>query len=122
MILDIIIIALLPVLGALMDGFYDQKKKLTSSIFKTLFLVVIAYFLLLDLTGWYIVYLALCWWVLFDPIYNKIRSEGMFYVGKTKWTDKLLRLIARTNAPYLSFILKLMAIACIFALFYTGRL
>ena len=117
-----IVIILFPVLLALLDGFYDNKKKLTSSIFKTLFLGVCASFLLFDLNGWHIVYLALCYWVLFDITYNIIRRQGIFYVGNTKWTDKLLRLIARTNAPYLSAILKLMAIAGIFALFYTGRL
>ena len=117
-----IVIILFPIVGALMDGFQHSGKKLTASIFKTLFLVGIAYFLLLDLTIWYVVYLALCWWVLFDITYNITRKLNLFYVGTTKWTDRLLRLIARTNAPYLSFILKLMAVAGIVALFYTGRL
>jgi len=117
-----IIIAIFPVLFALMDGFYDNKKKLTSSIFKTLLLGVCASFLLFDLTIWYMVYLALCYFLLFDITYNITRGLGLFYVGTTKWTDKLLRLVARTNAPHLSFILKLMAAAGIVALFYTGKL
>jgi hypothetical protein len=117
-----IVIILFPILGALMDGFQHEGKKLTASIFKTLFLGVIAYFLLLDLSLWYIVYLALCWWVLFDITYNITRKLNLFYVGTTKWTDKLLRLMARDNASHLSWILKLMAAAGIFALFYTGRL
>ena len=117
-----IVIILFPVLFALLDGFYDNKKKLTSSIFKTLLLGVCASFLLFDLGAWYVVYLALCYWVLFDPIYNKTRKLGLFYVGTTKWTDKLLMLIARTNAPHLSAILRLMAAAGIVALFYTGKL
>ena len=118
----IAVIAIFPVLFALTDGFYDNKKKLTSSIFKTLLLGVCASFLLFDLTIWYIVYLALCYFVLFDITYNITRKLNLFYVGTTKWFDKLLRLVARTNAPYLSFIIKLMAAAGIFALFYTGRL
>ena len=118
----IAVIAIFPVLFALMDGFYDNKKKLTSSIFKTLLLGICASFLLFDLGVWYVVYLALCYFVLFDITYNITRKLNLFYVGTTKWTDRLLRLIARTNAPYLSFILKLMAVAGIVALFYTGRL
>ncbi len=117
--ITLIIIALLPILGALMDGFQHEGKKLLGSFFKSAFLGVICYFLVLDLTLWHILYLLLCWWILFDPIYNKIRGEGMFYVGKTKWTDRLLRWAFRTNAPHFSFITKLMAIAGIFALFYT---
>jgi len=46
----------------------------------------------------------------------------LFYVGTTKWTDKLLRKIARDNASHISWITKLMAAAGVFALFYTGRL
>ena len=115
----IIIIALLPVLGALMDGFQHEGRKLLGSFFKSAFLGVIAYFLILDLTLWYILYLLLCWWVLFDPIYNKIRGEGMFYVGTTKWTDKLLRWAFRTNAPHFSFITKLMALAAAIGLIFT---
>ena len=117
-----IIIAILPILGALMDGFHHEGKKLTASVFKTLFLGVAASFLLLDLNGWYIVYLALCWWVLFDITYNIVRKLGLFYVGNTKWTDKLLWIVSFGNASHASFILKLMAIAGIFALFYTGKL
>lgn len=123
-----IVIILFPIIGALMDGFQHSGKKLTASIFKTLFLGAIAYFLLLDLTIWYIVYLALCWWVLFDITYNITRKLNLFYVGTTKWTDRLLRWLCDTNQftrghyPHISFILKLMAVACIFALFYTGRL
>jgi len=117
-----IVIILFPVLFALSDGFYDNKKKLTSSIFKTLFLGVCASFLLFDLNGWYVVYLALCYWVLFDITYNIIRHLGIFYVGNTKWTDKLLWTISFGNASHASFTLKLMAIGGIVALFYTGRL
>ena len=117
-----IVIILFPIVGALMDGFQHSGKKLTASIFKTLFLVGIAYFLLLDLGGWYIVHLALCWWVLFDITYNIVRKLNLFYVGHTKWTDKLLWVISFGNAPHLSFILKLMAVAGIVALFYTGKL
>ena len=118
----IVIIAIFPVLFALMDGFYDNKKKLTSSIFKTLLLGICASFLLFDLGVWYVVYLALCYFLLFDITYNITRGLGLFYVGHTKWTDKLLWEISFGNAPHLSFILKLMAAAGIFALFYTGRL
>ena len=118
----IVIIAIFPVLFALMDGFYDNKKKLTSSIFKTLLLGVCASFLLFDLGVWYVVYLALCYFLLFDITYNITRGLGLFYVGHTKWTDKILWVISFGNAPHISFILKLAAVAGIVALFYTGRL
>ena len=115
----LIIIALLPVLGALMDGFQHEGKKLLGSFFKSAFLGVICYFLVLDLTLWHVLYLLLCWWILFDPIYNKIRGLGMFYVGNTKWTDRLLIRIFRTNAPHFSFITKLMALAAAIGLIFT---
>ena len=118
----IVIITILPILGALMDGFQHSGRKLTASIFKTLFLGVVASFLLFDLSVWHVVYLALCWWILFDIIYNIVRKQKLFYVGTTKWTDKLLRKIARDNASHISWITKLMAAAGVFALFYTGRL
>jgi len=122
---DIIIISLLPVLGALMDGFQHEGGKMLSSFFKSAFLGMICYFLLLDLTIWYILYLLLCWWILFDPIYNGIRKLGLFYVGTTKWTDKFLRWMADTNQftreqySHISFITKLMALVLAIGLIFT---
>jgi hypothetical protein len=118
----IFIIPVLVVLGALQDGFYDEKKKLISSIFKSLFIASIGALFLFDSNYWHFLYLLLCWWVLFDPVYNIVRKLGLFYVGNTKWTDKLIRKVFRTNAPHFSFITKLMAIGGIVALFYTGKL
>jgi len=118
----IIAIALFPVLGALMDGFQHEGKKLTASVFKSLFLACICVFLASQEGLWHVLYLLLCWWVLFDPVYNKTRKLALLYVGNTKWTDKLLWKISFGNASHASFILKLMAIGGIFALFYTGKL
>lgn len=118
----VIVIALFPVIGALMDGLQHTGKKLYASIFKTLFLIQAAYFLTLDLSLWYVLYLALLWWILFDITYNITRKLGLFFVGNTKWTDKLLWKISFGNASHASFVLKLMAIAGIIALFYTGKL
>jgi len=115
-------IPILVVIAALMDGFYDEKKKLISSLFKSLFIVGICYFLIREGDLWDVVYLLLCWWILFDIVYNIVRGIGMFYVGHTKWTDKLLRAIFRTNAPHFSFVTKLMALAGVIAMFYTGKI
>ena len=127
--MTVIIIALLPVLGALMDGFQHEGKKLLASFFKSAFLGAICYFLVLDLTLWYVLYLLLCWWVLFDPIYNKIRGSGLFYVGTTKWTDRLLRWLcdelpifnkfAKGQYSHISFITKLMALVAAIGLICT---
>jgi len=126
--INIIIIALLPVLGALMDGFQHEGKKLLGSFFKSAFLGVICYFLILDLTLWHVLYLLLCWQVLFDPVYNKVRGEGMFYVGNTKWTDRFLRWIcdklpifnkfAKGQYSHISFITKLIALATAIGLIF----
>jgi hypothetical protein len=115
-----IVIPFLVVLGALNDGFYDNKKKGLSSVFKSAFIACICLFLALPAGLWHVVYLLLCWWVLFDPVYNKVRGLGLFYVGNTKWTDKLLWKISFGNASHASFITKLMAIAGIIAIFYNG--
>ena len=123
--LAVILISLFPVLGALMDGFQHEGKKLFGSFFKSAFLGVICYFLILDLTAWYVVYLLLCWWVLFNPVYNAVRKLGMFYVGKTKWTDRLLRWLCDTNQftreqySHVSFITKLMALVIVIGLIFT---
>jgi len=117
-----IFIPLIVIIGALMDGYQHSNRKLTGSIFKSIFLGSFA--LAFNLCGeWYhIIYFLLAWWVFFDPVYNIVRGDKLFYVGNTKWTDKLLWKISFGNAPHASFILKLMAIAGIFALFYTGKL
>lgn len=96
-----------------MDGFYDKGKKFLSSIFKSLFIVVAGYAIG---KWWGILYLALIWWVLFDPIYNLVRGLPLFYVGNTKWTDKLIIRIFHENSPHISFITKLMALATTVAL------
>jgi len=101
---------ILVVLCALADGFYDKGKKFLSSLFKSLSIGCIALLILLDGEWWHIVYFFLCWWVLFDVIYNIIRKLPLFYVGKTKWTDKLIRRIFGTNSSHFSFITKLMAL------------
>ena len=126
--INVIIIALLPVLGALMDGFQHEGRKLLGSFFKSAFLGVICYFLILDLTIWYVLYLLLCWWVLFDPIYNGVRKLGWFYVGKTKWTDRFLRWLcdklpifnkfAKGQYSHVSFITKLMALVLTIGLIF----
>jgi len=95
----IIIIPSLVVFGALMDGFQHEGKKLIGSVFKSLFIACIGALFLFDANYWHIVYLLLCWWMLFDPVYNIVRKLGLFYVGNTKWTDKLIRKVFRTNAP-----------------------
>lgn len=123
--INLIIISLLPVLGALMDGFQHEGKKLLGSFFKSAFLGVVCYFLVLDLTVWYVLYLLLCWWILFDPIYNGVRKLGWFYVGTTKWTDRLLMWLCDTNSmtreqySHISFITKLMALAVAIGLIFT---
>jgi hypothetical protein len=114
-----VIILLLPVIGALQDGFYDEGKKHLSSYFKGLFILGVCLLIPAGISWWYVLYFLLCWWVLFDVVYNLVRGLGLFYVGKTKWTDKLIRKVFRTNAPHFSFITKLMAIGGIFAMFYT---
>jgi len=120
----VITIALFPVLGALMDGFQHKGRKLLGSFFKSAFLGVICYFLVLNLTVWHILYLLLCWWILFDPIYNGIRKLGLFYVGKTKWTDRFLRWFCDTNQftreqySHISFITKLMALVVAIGLIF----
>lgn len=92
-----------------MDGFYDEGKKFLASFFKSLSIGAIAALILLNGEWWHIIYFLLCWWVLFDVAYNIVRGLGLFYVGKTKWTDKLIRKLFRTNSPHFSFITKLMA-------------
>jgi hypothetical protein len=93
-----------------MDGFYDEGKKFLSSIFKSLSIGAIAGVMLFDGTWKDIIYFLLCWWIIFDMVYNTVRGLGLFYVGKTKWTDRLIRWAFRTNAPHFSFITKLMAL------------
>ena len=93
-----------------MDGFYDEGKKFLSSFFKSLFIGGVALAIYLD-GGWqHIVYFLLCWWVLFDVVYNIVRGLPLFYVGDTKWTDKLITFIFRGNSGHFSFITKLMAL------------
>jgi len=110
------LVPILVVLAALMDGFYDKGKKLLSSVFKSLFIGAVAYSFTLQGDYKTVIYFFLCWWVLFDIVYNIVRGLGLFYVGTTKWTDKLIRLAFRTNAPHFSFITKLMATASAIAL------
>jgi len=110
------VIYLIPILvlcNALMDGFYDEGKKFLSGIFKSLFIGGIALAIYLKGETWHIVYFLLCWWVLFDVIYNIIRKLPIFYVGKTKWTDKLIMSIFGANSRHFSFITKLMALVTI---------
>ena len=112
----IYLIPILVILAALMDGLQHSNRKLIGSFFKSAFILGIGLTFIFSSDYQDFIYLLLCWWILFDPIYNKIRGEGMFYVGKTKWTDRLLRWMFRTNAPHASFITKLMALAGIIAL------
>lgn len=115
-----IIMPILVIAGALMDGFQHSNRKLTGSFFKTLFLIGIALGFYFKGEGYHIVYFFLCWWVLFDPIYNPIRGKKPFYVGTTKWTDRLLRWLcdelpifnkfAKGQYSHISFITKLMAL------------
>jgi hypothetical protein len=123
----IIVIALIPIFHFLSDAYYDEGKKTISSYFFSAFLVGVCCLVVFNLTPWYILYFVLCWYIS-EIIYNIIRKLGWFYVGKTKWTDKLFRWLADTNQltrghyAHISFITKLMAAAGIFALFYTGKL
>ena len=110
---------ILVALIALMDGFYDEGEKLLSSLFKSLSIGVIALLILLDGEWWHIVYFLLCWWIIFDMVYNVVRGIGLFYVGKTKWTDKLIRRIFGTNSSHFSFITKLMALVAAIGLWRT---
>jgi len=107
------LVPILVVLAALMDGFYDKGKKFLSSFFKSLSIGAIAGLIILDGEWWHIIYFILCWWVLFDIVYNVTRGIGLFYVGNTKWTDRLIRAVFRTNSPHFSFMTKLMALALI---------
>ena len=116
----IYLIPILVVLAALMDGFYDNGKKTLSSIFKTLFIGAIGACILLKGEWIHILYFLLCWWVLFDVTYNIVRGLGLFYVGKTKWTDRLIRKIFRTNSPHFSFMTKLMAVVLIIGMIVRG--
>jgi len=104
------LVPILVTLGALMDGFYDNGKKTLSSIFKSLFIGAIAYGLTLQGDYIAVIYFFLCWWILFDVVYNITRKLGLFYVGHTKWTDKLIWEISFGNASHFSFITKLMAL------------
>jgi len=114
------LVPILVVLAALMDGFYDNGKKLISSIFKSLFIGGVAYGLVLQGNYIVVIYFFLCWWVLFDVVYNITRGLGLVYVGSTKWTDKILRWAFRTNAPHFLFITKLMALAAAIAIIIRG--
>ena len=107
------LVPILVVICALMDGFYDEGKKFMASLFKSLSIGAIAIGLLLDGEYWHIIYFLLCWWVLFDIVYNITRRLGLFYVGKTKWTDRLIRSIFGTNSSHFSFITKLMSLLVI---------
>lgn len=125
--LEVITIGMLPVLHFVGDALYDEGRKQLSSYFKSAFLLGVCFITTYEPNIWYIPYLLLCWYVC-EVIYNKIRKLGWFYVGKTKWEDRLLRFLADTNKltrghyEHISFITKLMAVAGIFGLFYTGRL
>lgn len=119
--IEIIVITLIPVFHFLSDGFYDEGKKTLSSYFFSAFLAGICSLIVFDLNPWYILYLLLCWYI-FEILYNIVRKLGWFYVGKTKWIDRLVWKISFGNASHASFVLKLMAAAGIVALFYTGRL
>lgn len=99
-----------------MDGFYDEGKKFLASFFKSLSIGAIAALILFRGEWWHIVIFILCWWVLFDVVYNIVRKLNPFYVGKTKWTDRLIRWAFRTNAPHFSFITKLMALVAVIGL------
>lgn len=118
---------ILVVLCALMDGFYDKGKKFLSSIFKSLFIGGVAIIPVFAHNGGYmdIIYLLLWWWILFDVVYNITRRISLFYVGRTKWTDKLLRWLCDTNSAtrthysHVSFITKLMALVAAIGLCIT---
>jgi len=124
----IIAITLLPVFWALSDGFYDEQKKLISSVFKLLSLACVCAFPYAPASIWAAVYFLLCWTIVFDITYNIVRKLDVFYVGKTKLTDKLLRWFCDTNGftrghyAHVSFFVKLFAAALIFAVFFTGKL
>ena len=116
---------ILVVLCALMDGFYDEGKKFLSSIFKSLFIGGVAIIPVLDGGYMDIIYLLLWWWILFDVIYNVTLKTKLFYVGNTKWTDRLLRWLCDTNSMtrthygHVSFMTKLMALAAAIGLCIT---
>lgn len=122
-VVNFISILLLPVLWFLADAFYDQGKKLISSYFSSAFILCVC----VIVGFWNAVFLVLAWF-LFDIIYNIVRKLNILYVGKTKWTDRLIRWLCDTNTftrghyTHVNFILKLFAAAGIFALFYNGKL
>jgi len=119
-----ILFPVIVILAALMDGYQHSNRKLTGSFFKTLFLFAIAYGFYLCASFYSILYLFLCWVLLFDVVYNITRGELILYVGKTKWTDRLLRWLCDTNRAtrghytHVSLLIKLVAAAGIFALYY----
>jgi len=128
----IYLLPILVILGALMDGFYDEGKKLLSSTFKSLFIGCISLLVVPRGNYMHIIYFLLCWWVLFDIIYNIVRKQKLFYVGNTKWTDKLLRWacdnipvlkkFTRGNYLHVSFITKLMALTAAVGMILKGAI
>ena len=124
-------IVILPILWFLYSGFYDKGKKTLASVFLSAFLGGVCALFFVKLNWYYVLYFFLAWYIL-EIIYNIIRKLGWFYVGTTKLTDKLLRIICdktpvlkyftRGHYAHASFMLKLFAATGIFALFYTHKL
>ena len=107
----IFIIAILIIVDALRDAFYDNGKKLFSGILDILFLsaMICGVVLLSGYWEWIIIYILLRY-ALFDLIYNITRRLSPLYIGTTKPLDILIRKIFNENAAHFLFITKLMAL------------